>query len=154
MNRTVTGYFFFKMARDLIFRDKEQLGVRIMEKASSIAHNDRTIHGDIATFYIDMGMLDEAKKELELFSRYGGNTGLLHNMRGYYYSKAGDIDRAIESFKQSVVANPSLFDAYRNLGLMYLEKGETEQARQAFKESLSAHPNQPNLIRLMETKEL
>jgi len=152
MTRTVTGYFFFKMARDLILRNQEGLGASLMKKASSIAYNDRTLHGDIASFYVDMGMLDEAKEALGLFSKYTNKHGLLHNMWGYYYAKAGNVDKAIVSFEKSVHADPSLFDASRNLGLMYLEKGAPDLARQAFEKSLLANPKQPNLIRLMQSK--
>jgi tetratricopeptide (TPR) repeat protein len=154
MTRTVTGYFFFKMGRDLILRGQEDLGARIMEKASTVAYNDRTLYGDMATFFIDMEMLEEAKKALEIFSENTTNRALLHNMWGYYYSKEGNVDEAIVSFKKSVQANPSLFDASRNLGLMYLEKGEDDLAKKAFEKSLLANPRQPNLIHLMKTKEM
>jgi hypothetical protein len=42
-------------------------------------------------------------------------------MWGYYYAKAGNVDNAIVSFEKSVQADPSIFDASRNLGLMYLK---------------------------------
>jgi hypothetical protein len=154
MNRTVTGYYFFKMARDLIFMDKEKLGLEIMSKASSIAYNDLTLHGDIATFYIDMGMLNEALSKLNIFSKNTTNLGVLHNMWGYYYSKTGDIERATDSFKRSIKANPRLYDAYRNLGLMYIESGQFDEAKRVFKQSLSLNPDQANLVRFMEEKEL
>ena len=154
MNRAVTGYYFFKMARDLIFRDKNALAAGIMQKASSLAYNDRTLHKDIAAFYIDIGMLDEAKKSLEVFSKNTMDTGSLHNMWGYYYSKVGDVDSAIARFEKALDANPSLYDAYRNLGLMYLEKGEMDLAKTVFNKSLSLNPKQPDLIAFMKERGL
>ena len=154
MNRTVTGYYFFKMARDLIFRSQDALAAGIMQKASSVAYNDHTLHGDIAAFYIDIGMLDEAGKALDVFSKNTTDRARLHNMWGYYYSKTGDVDSAIARFHKALDAKPSLYDAHRNLGLMFLEKGELDRAREAFEQSLSLNPKQPNLISFMKERGL
>lgn len=154
MNRSVTGYFFLKMGRDLIFWEKKQLGTEMLKRASSVAYNDRALHGDLAAFYIDMGMLEEALPELRIFSRNATNFGALHNTWGYYYSKIGNIHKAIDAFKKSLVANPRDSDTYNNLGLMYLKAARPNLARQAFMKSLSLNPRQTKLITFMKTKGL
>ncbi|MBW2107321.1 MAG: DUF2723 domain-containing protein [Deltaproteobacteria bacterium] len=154
MNRMVTGYFFFKMARDLIFMGKNATGIAMMQKASWLAYDDKGIHGTIAIFFIDMGLLNHAREPLELFSRNSTNRALLWDIWGYYYSKAGEIHKAIEFFKKAIRANRRLYDAYRNLGLMYLETGEKDKAREAFEKSLAINSRQPNLVHLMEAEGL
>jgi tetratricopeptide (TPR) repeat protein len=154
MNRSVTGYFFFKMGRDLVFWKMKQLGTQMFKRASSVAYNDWTLHGDLAAFYIDMGMLEEALPELRIFSQNATNFGTLHNIWGYYYSKIGNINKAIGAFKKAIGANPRQPATYNNLGLMYLTAGRLDDARDVFEKSLSLDPNQPNLITLMKTKGL
>ena len=154
MNRSVTGYFFLKMGRDLIFMEKKSLGIEVLKKTSSIAYNDQVLHRDLAVFYTDMGMYEEGLTELKICSRLSTDAGMLHNTWGYYYDKTGHIPEAIEAFKKSIAANPQDFNTYNNLGLMYLKAGRRNQAREAFRKSLSLNPEQPKLITFLRTKGL
>jgi tetratricopeptide (TPR) repeat protein len=152
MNRSVTGYFLFKIGRDLVLAGKQSSGIEMLNRASSIASNDHAIHIDLALFYTDMGMYEDALPELKISSRYAANLAVLHNTWGYYYSKIGSIPEAIEAFEKSIAENPEDFSTHNNLGLMFLQAGRGNQAKEAFKKSLSLNPDQAQLIDFMKTK--
>lgn len=154
MNRSVTGYFFLKMGRNLILMGKQSLGMKMLKRASSVAYNDHSIHIDLAVFYTDMAMYEEALMELQISSRYATDFAMLHNTWGYYYSKIGNPLKAIEAFEKAIDANPERFNTYNNLGLMYLEVGRLGEAREVFRKSLSLNPDQPNLVTFMKTRGL
>lgn len=154
MNRSVTGYFFLKMGKELVLAGKKSLGTGPIRKASAIAYDDQVLHRDIATFYTDVRMYDEALTELNICSRISTDPAMLHNAWGYYYSRTGDIHSAIKAFKKSIAADPKDHIAYKNLGLMYMELGRRKEARTAFSKSLSLNPEQPKLINFMKSKGL
>jgi tetratricopeptide (TPR) repeat protein len=50
--------------------------------------------------------------------------------------KAGDIDKAIEQFKQILASDPTTPHAYTNLGLLYLHGQKPALAKQAFERAI------------------
>ncbi len=154
MNRSVTGYFFLKMGRDLMLAEKKSLGLKMLKGASSIAYNDQILHRDLAAFHIDMGMYEEALAELKISSVIATDAGMLHNSWGYYYKKVGEIAKAIEAFQKAIGATPNDPDKYNNLGLTYLEANKPKLAKDAFVKSLSLDPKQPKLISFMHKHDL
>lgn len=154
MNRSVTGYFLFKIGRDLVRGGRQLSGIEMLRRASTVAYDDRGMHIDLAIFFSDTSMYEDALSELKISSRYASNIGALYNTWGYYYSRIGSIPEAIEAYEKSIAANPEDFNTYNNLGLMALEAGRPSQAREAFKKSLSLNPDQSKLINFVKTKGL
>ena len=50
--------------------------------------------------------------------------------------KAGDIDKAIEQYKQILASDPTTPHAYTNLGLLYLHRQKSALAKQAFERAI------------------
>ena len=67
-------------------------------------------------------------------------SALNYNNQGINFTKNGEFDKAIESFKKAVNADPSLTNAYYNLGSVYKHTGKTEKALNAFKLLLRNDP--------------
>lgn len=154
MNRAVTGYFFMKMGRGLIFMGDRSLGVQMVKTASSVAYNDNNMHLDLAALYTDMVMYEDALLELNLADDYATDRASLHNNWGYYYSKTGMVQEAILAFRKAIDMDPKQPGPYNNVGLMYLEAGRIDEAREAFKKSLAIDADQPALVSFMNAKGL
>jgi tetratricopeptide (TPR) repeat protein len=154
MNRSVTGYFFLKMGRDLWSIGRQSAAIQTLRRASSVAYNDENIGMELAIFYVDVAMYQKALSELKSASQFATDLSSLWNTWGYYYYRIGDIAEAIEAFRRSISAGSKYFAVYNNLGLSYLEIGKLQEARKAFKESLSINPDQPKLVNLMKSRGL
>jgi tetratricopeptide (TPR) repeat protein len=154
LTRSVTGYFFLKMGRDLIAVKKKSFGLRMLERASSVAYDDPILHKDLAILLVDSKMYEPARSEIEFLSEISIDTNRLYNTWGYYYGKIGDNTKAIEAFKKSIAANPGNADTYNNLGLVYLKADKPNLAKNAFEKSLAINPDQPRLIGFMTGHDL
>jgi len=63
-----------------------------------------------------------------------------HNNLGLEYQAAGDLNRAISNFKQSILAKPSYALAYFNLGVVYRQIGDSKQALETFRMAVMFEP--------------
>jgi tetratricopeptide (TPR) repeat protein len=81
---------------------------------------------------------DEAKREEEekqvLALCPSGSAG--HYVKGLRFEKDGDLDRAIDEYRQSVKGDPSFARAEGDLGLAYLKKGSQDEAALALTRAL------------------
>jgi tetratricopeptide (TPR) repeat protein len=56
---------------------------------------------------------------------------------GWIASKKGDSGRAARHFERAIALDPSLLEAYINLGLIYKESGDYARARASFEKYLA-----------------
>jgi len=65
------------------------------------------------------------------------------------YEQENSIDKAIESYKLAIAANPDLEAAYSQLGLIYAEKGDYKNSIKIFKKYLnfSNNPEEEALVK-------
>jgi tetratricopeptide (TPR) repeat protein len=68
--------------------------------------------------------------------------GVSNEGRKFYV--AGEYEKAIESFKEEIIENPSSAEAYFNLGLAYGKIGQQDKEIEAYQESIRLEPNKPN----------
>ncbi|MBI4037378.1 tetratricopeptide repeat protein [Candidatus Daviesbacteria bacterium] len=66
---------------------------------------------------------------------------ICHDALAVAYAKDGNLDKATQEFKSSLLINPSDAPTHLNLGIVYGEKGWKEEAINQFKEALSINPN-------------
>ena len=84
------------------------------------------------------------KNELTLWSKtveQSPNSALAHNNIGVVYQKQGNIDLAIDVYKQAIALNPNYAEAYNNLGLVYQSQGKTKLAVEAYQKALALNQN-------------
>jgi tetratricopeptide (TPR) repeat protein len=134
--------------------DKHYTGKRLLRRAAATAYDDPCVQTELARFYTNIGMYDEALQALQKASRYSRDISELYNVWGFFYAEQGKLKPAIRAYNRAIAADPDEADTYRNLGLMYLKTGETTAAREAFERSLALDGDQPGLKRLMIVKEL
>jgi len=65
------------------------------------------------------------------------------------YEQENAVDKAIESYKLAIAANPDLGTAYSQLGLIYAEKGDYKNSIKIFKKYLnfSNNPEEEELVK-------
>jgi predicted alpha/beta superfamily hydrolase len=66
------------------------------------------------------------------------------NNCGYNQMGLGNVDNAIDIFRQNVNDHPASANAYDSLGEAYMKKGETTLAIKNYEKSLSLNPDNPN----------
>jgi len=59
---------------------------------------------------------------------------------GIAYSKSGDLDKALASFKRAVELEPRQLVAYNELGIVYRRKGDFAAARDSYQHALAVFP--------------
>ena len=97
---------------------------------------------------MDQDYYEKARSELEKALTYYKDLGGVYNNWGYFYSKLGYGDKAIESFKKAIELNPNNYIFYNNLAFGLLNSGNKEEALLAFRKSLAIKKDQ---IKIIET---
>jgi len=69
------------------------------------------------------------------------NEVIVHLFRGTDFSNKGKLDEAVAEFKKAVSINPSLIEAYLNLGIVYVRKGMLDEAIAEWKKAVAINPN-------------
>jgi protein O-mannosyl-transferase len=85
---------------------------------------------------------DKAISELkQLIKLNPENSSGYYNNMGMCYLDQGKYNEAIESFNQSVKADPKFSTGYNNLGQCYEKMGDKQKAAEYFKKAFEADPN-------------
>lgn len=61
--------------------------------------------------------------------------------RGSYYFQQGDLERALESFRQAQAVNPAYAEVNLNLGAVFLRAGKADSADTYFQREIAEHPH-------------
>ena len=69
------------------------------------------------------------------------NDAEAHNNLGVAYHVRGQIDVAINEYKNAITINPNLADAHSNLGVAYYTRGNVDRAIKEWKEALRISPS-------------
>lgn len=68
------------------------------------------------------------------------DNAVAHNNLGTEYGRAGQLDRALEHFREALRIDPEQADSYNNVGNAYRQLGRNEEARSHFLEALRIDP--------------
>lgn len=71
------------------------------------------------------------------------NTTKVHISLDTNYNEPENLEKAIQSYKETIRTNPNDFNAYFGLGDCYSKLGHEEQAMKATKEAVRIKPNYP-----------
>jgi predicted O-linked N-acetylglucosamine transferase (SPINDLY family) len=93
--------------------------------------------------YQALGRYDEAISSIELSNYKDIRAEIYWNVRGECEFNLGEEDRAVESFKQSILSKPSFIKAYINLSICYLKKSKLEDAKTVLEEAVSLERENP-----------
>ncbi len=150
MSREVSAYFHFALGKYFFMTGQPDSGLKSMQLASTVGHDDTTIHSDIAVFLTDRDFFEEARLELEKALIYYEDLSGVYNNWGYYYQKLGNYDKAARSYRKAIDLRPENHGYYNNLGLALYHEGKEEEAVVAFQKSLAINVNQPKLEKFLK----
>ncbi|MDD8027719.1 MAG: sulfatase-like hydrolase/transferase [Acidobacteriota bacterium] len=112
------------------------------EKALAVEPENRTIRLGYAGNLAASGRPAEAVIVYESLIRDYPKDAEVQRTVGAAYARAGDFDKAIAAFRQSIVLEPAP-DAYYSLGFCFREKGDTAEAIASFEKFLADPGNEP-----------
>jgi tetratricopeptide (TPR) repeat protein len=88
-----------------------------------------------------MNLVEDQKKSIEEEEKKRRTTeARLVNNGGVMSYHNGQYEKALDLFKKAIDLDPTLTEAYNNLGLTYTEINEEEKATEAFKTAISLSP--------------
>jgi tetratricopeptide (TPR) repeat protein len=154
MNREVVANYYYSKGSHLIMLGGIEPGLKRLKLASQIGYNDNDIHMELALSFSDLGYFDEARIELEKSLLYSQDLAGLYNNWGYYYSKKGETNKAIDSIKKAIEIDPGNTLYYNNLGSLLLETGQKDLAIKMFKKSLLIKNNQEGIKKILQENDI
>ncbi|MDI3547653.1 MAG: hypothetical protein PWR10_1305 [Halanaerobiales bacterium] len=111
-----------------------------LEKAHELGINSPQFHSDLAMAYQGLGDLKKAAREYGKALSKGGEIGDYINLAALY-KETGQLDKAINTYKQALNLNPDNTSIYLNLGNIYLQKGNYDSAIEVLKEGVALDPS-------------
>lgn len=69
-----------------------------------------------------------------------------HYNRGVEFHQNGDLNQAIKAYKEAIIADGRLAEAYSNLGAVYLAQKSYDKAAEAFTKALALKPDRPTTL--------
>jgi tetratricopeptide (TPR) repeat protein/class 3 adenylate cyclase len=125
--------------------------------AAALPYDQRAIQLDpnFATGYRALGAdyfsLGELGRASEYFTKafqlreHASEREKLTIAADYYQNVTGQLDKAVQTFQETIESYPRDFRAYANLGIVYGAQGQFEKAAEATRQSLRLAPDSVNL---------
>jgi tetratricopeptide (TPR) repeat protein len=110
--------------------NEETKAYEVVKKGRAVYPSDNGLMIDELNYYLANGKSDEAIVTLEQAIAADPNNPSLYLAQGNLLDKAGQTEKAAESYKKAIAIKPDYFDAYYNLGAMYFNQG-AEMANKA-----------------------
>ncbi|NOR15252.1 MAG: protein kinase [Candidatus Aminicenantes bacterium] len=102
---------------------------------------EKRVHLDLATYYRDKRLNDEAIQEYNKALELDPNYGNALNGVAYAYVRMGDYEKAIEYFKRHVSVSPGDANPLDSMAGCYFLMGRLDEAVAKFKEALEVKPD-------------
>jgi len=135
----------------LILENREEEAFAHFQAAGRINPGDPMSHSNLGTYYQNHGRMLEAAEQYEAAVNLTSDPGLLaqtYANLGTVYLGLGELDRARESFHNSLHHNPAPFNAWLGLGKLAEKAGRTQEAIDNFSRSLKAQPTADAFLHL------
>ncbi len=112
-----------------------------MEKAISIQPNFASLRRDLGMLQFKKKNYAEAITHLARAAELGVEDGPLFNFLGISYSRTGQFNKAISTYKLGLAIDPGLAEAHLNLGFAYQKLGQSALARKEYAEACRSRPS-------------
>jgi tetratricopeptide (TPR) repeat protein len=113
------------------------------KKAIELDPQDPVAHSNLAIFYLDIGRVEDAKREIDKAFAIDPGFDIALVARGRYYLQTGKLDKAVDDLLAASVANPSYSQAQLLLAAGHYEKGDRVPAEQATENAERLDDNDP-----------
>jgi tetratricopeptide (TPR) repeat protein len=113
------------------------------KKAIELDPQDPLTHSNLALFYLDIGRIEDAKREIDTAFAIDPGFDIALVARGRYYLQTGELDKAVDDLLAASVANPGYSQAQLLLAAANYEKGDRVPAEQATENAERLDDNDP-----------
>jgi tetratricopeptide (TPR) repeat protein len=113
----------------------EAAAIADMEKAVSIQPNLPSLRRDLGMLQFQRKNYAEAAKHLAKASELGIDDAPLYNFLGVSLSRTGQLQKAIQSYKQAINLDPNLAEAHLNLGFAYQRLNDPLMAHREYQQA-------------------
>ena len=86
----------------------------------------------LALLYLEENQMQQAKQNLEKALEYQPDDAQIYRMFAYYYQKVNEDDKAMDSYKKSILLDSKNGDTYNNYGTFLCRKGNYKEAEEVF----------------------
>ncbi len=101
------------------------------KKSVELDPQDPLSHANLALFYLEIGRVEDAKREIDAALTIDPAFDIALVARGRYYLQNGELDKAVDDLLAASVANPGYSQAQLLLAAANYEKGDRVPAEQA-----------------------
>jgi Tfp pilus assembly protein PilF len=150
LNRQLIAHHCLRLGQYLTMANDLEGGLRHVRDAAKIGYGDYGLHSMVGMFLADRGLFEEARIELEKAQEGAKEPGMAENIRGHYYYKKGEYEKAAKAFQRAVTHRPDNVFYWKNLGHALYMSGETLGAEKAFGRSLALNQNQADVHEFMK----
>lgn len=130
------------LARIVMRQQRLHEGIQLLQQASGLKPDDKSIHRELADAYTAAGNLDEAQRELKLAGVPALNEVESLVQQGDTAFLRRNFPAAIRNYKGASDRLPTP-EIFQKLGDAYLEAGNDDEALKSYQKSLAIVPDDP-----------
>jgi tetratricopeptide (TPR) repeat protein len=150
-----SGRLHSRLADLLVRAGQKDEAIPEYEKAAQFNPSDLQSQANLATAYLEKGLLGDAERVYKWTLSIDPGYGTAYNGLGVIAIQRRDTPTARGYFEKAVQLDPELADADLNLGLIYKMAGDRARARECFQAFLAkASPEQYGQVIPQVRKEL
>jgi tetratricopeptide (TPR) repeat protein len=106
---------------------------------------NKAAQAGLVKLFLDRGEPAKAEQFANAYIRQAAPSVRETLRLGWEFKQLNMDDYALRCFRQALAADPSSFEANKQMGFYYLEKGDTAQAKQYLMRSFELNPRQPEV---------
>lgn len=101
----------------------------------------------MARIFLEMEDFKRARALLEEARKLEPDDLFVNYRLGFIYAEANETEKAVDSFRRTVDANPGFAPAHMALASILLHQGKKEEAKDSFRKTLLLEPDNRNIIK-------
>ncbi|MBI4867256.1 MAG: tetratricopeptide repeat protein [Candidatus Wallbacteria bacterium] len=131
----------------------------VYKRIIALDPSNASAHNNLSFLYSQYGVnLKDALREAQIANQLKPNDPLLLDTLGWAHYKNGQLEKAIETLKQSLALNQEIADTHFHLATVYYDQSDVDNASREFRETLRLEPENAfarnNLAYLFSEKDL
>lgn len=132
-------------------RDANREAETAFRKAIELDPLDPLPHANLAGFYLNLGRLEDAKKEIDLALERDPTFSFALLVRGRYHIQTGELEKAIDDLLAGTVADPGIATGQFMLAAAQYQKGDRIAGAQALDNADRLDKNDPTIAAVRTT---
>ncbi|MBI3893380.1 MAG: tetratricopeptide repeat protein, partial [Candidatus Wallbacteria bacterium] len=114
----------------------------VYKRIIALDPSNASAHNNLSFLYSQYGVnLKDALREAQIANQLHPNDPLLLDTLGWGFYKNGQLDKAIETLKQSLSLNKDVADTHFHLATVYYDQSDVDNASREFRETLRLEPD-------------